>query len=313
MVRFGIARCVASALAADGMFIALLPLSNHLAWLLALRALMGISLATLFMASETWIALVTADGNRARVMGVYNATLSISFGLGPAIIAIAGIDGWAPFATAVNLVVLARILLPFAARYAPTVVEDADAKIWSVIREAPLLILAVLLVAVLYGGAWALLPVYGVRIGLGTVDAATLLSAVAVGGVLMQFPIGWIGDRLDRIMVLRGCALISALSVLVLPWFLDSVWVNWLVLFVWGGSFIAIYTMALALGGDQFRGVRLALLMAAFGVIWGVGNIVGPLLGGFAMQQWDPHGFIVVLVGLPVAWLCVSVRWRTLR
>jgi MFS family permease len=55
-------------------------------------------------------------------------------------------------------------------------------------------------------------------------------------------------------------------------------------LFVWGGVFVGIYTIMLAVVGSRFSGSELIGLYAAMGLVWGGGALLGPLLAGGAMQ-----------------------------
>ena len=87
------------------------------------------------------------NANRARVMAVYNAVMSVSFGVGPLIIVVTGTTGWIPFLTADAIIVLTALLLPFAARFAPRVARDSKVRMWALIKEEPVLIAGVLPVA----------------------------------------------------------------------------------------------------------------------------------------------------------------------
>jgi MFS family permease len=72
-----------------------------------------------------------------------------------------------------------------------------------------------------------------------------------------------------------------------------------------------IYTIAMVLIGERFRGADLAAASALFGVMWGSGSILGPSAGGLAMDFSGPHGLPLALtlmfalfLPLPVsAWL----------
>ena len=42
--------------------------------------------------------------------------------------------------------------------------------------------------------------------------------------------------------------------------------------------------------------MELATAMAAFGVFWGLGAFVGPMVGGASMDLWNPYGLPLTLV-----------------
>ena len=58
----------------------------------------------------------------------------------------------------------------------------------------------------------ALLPIWGVRIGLSVRLAAATLSAVYFGSIVLQVLIGWLSDRLSRLAALRLCGVVGLLG-----------------------------------------------------------------------------------------------------
>ena len=67
------------------------------------------------------------------------------------------------------------------------------------------------------------------------------------------------------------------------------------------------------LAGKWFKGVELATAMAAFGVFWGVGAFVGPLLGGASMDLWNPYGLPLTLVIVTGLFFVISLIPRFYR
>ena len=65
-------------------------------------------------------------------------------------------------------------------------------------------------------------------------------------------------------------------------------------LFLWGGLFVGIYTIMLAIVGSRFSGNELVGIYAGMGVVWGVGALLGPALAGLAMQA-TTHGLVYVV------------------
>jgi hypothetical protein len=61
------------------------------------------------------------------------------------------------------------------------------------------------------------------------------------------------------------------------------------VLFLWGGVFVGIYTLMMALVGSRFQNADLIGIYAVMGLTWGVGALLGPALAGLSMDLL-PHG-----------------------
>ena len=71
-----------------------------------LRLLQGVSISVLFVLSESWIVKYSDGAKRGRVVAVYGAILSGSFGAGPALVGIIGIHGWLPFVLGAAVIIV---------------------------------------------------------------------------------------------------------------------------------------------------------------------------------------------------------------
>ena len=174
-----------------------------------------------------------------------------------------------------------------------------------------MLLAAVGTFAIFDASSMSLLPVYGIRLGLEVQMAAIALTALVVGNVVLQFPIGWLADRLSRRWVLAGCATATAGLVLLLPLVMTSAW-RWPVLVLTGASAYGVYTVALTSLGDRFEGDELVQGSAAFAVMWGVGALVGSVSGGAAMTTLGPHG-LPMLIAAVHALLVAGLALRGLQ
>ena len=88
---------------------------------------------------------------------------------------------------------------------------------------------------------------------------------------------------------------------------LGAPWFARVLLFCWGGVFVGIYTVAIALVGARFSGADLAGVYAVLSVGWGAGALVGPALGGMAMSL-TPHG--LPLMAALLCALFTLYAWR---
>ena len=285
---------------------------NDLASWFVIRFFMGVTGSVLFIVSESWMAEITPDATRGRVMGLYNTALASSFAIGPLILTMTGASGVLPFLSGIVLMALAALPLVLAGRYLPESSGKASFNVLSFFRVAPLLVFGCIVVAFKDMAATSLLPVYGVRSGLTESLAVLMLFFGALGGAVLQIPIGWLADHYNRLWVLSSCGIFGMLGAAALPFVVTIPWLLCLVVFLWMGFFAGIYTVVMTLAGQWFRGLELATAMAAFGVFWGLGGVAGPLVSGVAMDLWNPHGLPAVFLGVAVVFVAVSLwpRWR---
>ena len=276
------------------------------AWFL-LRALLGLVGSSVFTTGEAWINLLAGDKGRGRIIGVYAAALSAGFGTGPLVLSLTGIQGWSPFL--VNAAITAMAVLPLlgAGDGAGGFGRERGASPLTMFARAPFIVGVVAIFGLFEAALMALLPIWGVRIGLSVRMAAATLTAVYFGSIVLQVLIGWLSDRFSRISALRMCAMVGLAGAVVLLSVPASPWVLFGLLFVWGGVASGIYPVVLSMAGDRFRGGDLVSVNAAMIIAYGLGGLVGPAMGGAAMDIRNPQGllwlFVLLFAGL-LAGIC---------
>ena len=281
------------------------------AWLV-LRAAAGLFGSGIFTSSEAWINLLAGDTGRGRVLGVYAAALAAGFAIGPLVLTMTGLAGWTPFL--VNAAIIATAALPLLGTGNRTLDfgRERGRHPLAMVRRAPLILLAVGLFGLHEATLMALLPIWALRLGFDTNLAAATLSAVFIGSFVLQWPIGLLSDKTSRPLTLRVCGAGGLLGAAVLVWIATPVPPILVLLAVWGGVASAIYPVALSMAGDRFRGHDLVSVNAAMIIAYGLGGLVGPALGGAAMDVWNPNGLLVFFVVLFAGFCLATVagRWR---
>lgn len=309
--RFGVVRLMLAMIAAGGLaFVGFYFAPSFWMWF-PLRAVLHFALTVLFILSEFWISTSAPPHRRGLVLGLYATVLSLGFAFGPWLFAQIGSAGFAPFGITFALIALAAIPVSLAWRESPDIAGSDHGGsgggfaryIWMV----PTATAAVLVFGAVETGGFALFPVYGARIGYTEADAALLLTAVGLGNVLLQIPLGIVSDRMrDRRILLALCAFVGLLGVMALPVFAGNWHMSAAILFVWGGVVAGLYTVGLAHLGSKLSGRDLASANAAFVLCYGIGMLVGPQAIGIGMDMAGPDGFAWTLALFFAAYLVLA-------
>lgn len=284
---------------------------DYWAWIV-LRALMHVGITLLFILSEFWISASAPPQRRGLVLGIYATVLSLGFAFGPWLFARIGSEGFAPFGAGVAITVLAALPVIAAWRESPDISSHSEGggngrRFSHYILLVPTATAAVLVFGAVETGGFALFPVYGARLGYTEADSALLLTAIGLGNVLLQVPLGMISDRVrDRRTILAGCAFVGLAGMLALPWLTASWHATAAVLFVWGGVVAGLYTIGLAHLGSRLSGRELASANAAFVFCYGFGMIIGPQVIGAGMDVVGTHGFAWSLAFFFAAYLVLA-------
>jgi MFS family permease len=268
---------------------------------LALRFVTGCALGLEWIASEIWLNRLSTDQSRGTVMGIYATVFAAGVMAGPLMLQVTGTTGWRPFS--VGAVCLALTALPLLAVCDRTASDawPGDRLQWlRVARAAPTVMLAALIAGLVESAYVSLLPVFALLRGLDEHSSLLLVTVFLAGNVVLQVPIGRLGDRLGRQRVLLLCAGVCVLGPILLSAVMGAPWLVWPLLLLWGGTMYGFYTQGIALLGESYPHAKLADANTVFVVVYCAGGIVGPSLGGLAMDAWTPNGLLVFLSAAPL-------------
>ncbi len=281
------------------------------AWFL-IRLIQGMTISVLFVLSEAWITGSAGDANRGKIIAIYASVLSASFGAGPLLISFIGVEGWTPFV--LGSIVVAVGIVPFLFIREDHEAEPEETSPTSILQfapKAPMLLAAVGIFAIFDAATLSLMPVYGLKIGLDVATSANVLTAMILGNMLLQLPIGWLADRFPHRWVMAGCALATAIGLALLPLVMLSA-LKWPLLVLIGTAGYGVYTVSLTSLGDRFSGIELVNGASSFGIVWGFGALFGSIAGGWTMLGFGPHG-LPLMLGLAYALLTLGIARRQLQ
>ncbi len=312
IARWGLKGSIVSGLALAAAAMLAMPFWTGVpAWMM-LRFAGGCGLGLAWIASEVWMNRLSTADARGAVMGIYGTIFSLGTVAGPALLQFTGTVGWQPFCGGVAL--LGLTLLPLAtlrdgsARTAPDRPMHGLARLFA---AAPVVMLAAAVAGLVESAELSLLPVYGLRAGMDERAALFMVAVFLLGNVVMQFPIGVLADRFGRRLLLGICAALSALGPLLLPSALAHPELLWTLLFVWGGTLYAFYSQGVALLAEAFGASSLAAANTVFVMVYCLGGVIGPSLGGLAMDRWPGTGLPALLSAAPLVLLLTLLARRT--
>ncbi len=276
-----------------------------------LRFVLGAVIFTALIAADIWVTQGASPKRRGRVLGFYGAAIAGGIAAGPNLVAITGSEGLAPFYCAGGLLAAAMVPMLFAYGPVPSVARAKIPRLSIFLITVPIATMAVFVFGFMDSSILSLLPIYGLRLGATENQGATLASLVMVGSVLLQPFIGYVADRVPRVLVLASLGVMGSGAAVLVPLCFNNPVVLYPALFVLGGSVTGLYALSLAILGDRFVGGELAAAVTVFTMLTAAGTTVGPILTGSAMSEFQPHGFpaslaaamlLVPLIGL-ISWL----------
>ncbi|NBC34048.1 MAG: MFS transporter [Alphaproteobacteria bacterium] len=309
--RFGMIPVLAGGTMLAALSLLAFPFTSILFFWFVFRLLTGVGFNFAWIASETWINAIATEADRGRIIGIYASIWGVGVAAGPAILALTGSEGLLPFVICFGL--LSASLLPLwpARHLAPKLTPPlAPWGVMKVVRVAPLAIGAGVLSGIGEATFFALIPIYGLRVGFEEAGAVLLTTVFGVGTIALQYPTGWLADRTDRRALLAGVVALALVCAVAVPFAIGS-FVLWPVVFVWGGMIAGFYTLGLVLLAQRFASGDLAAANTTFIMSYTLGMIIGPLVAGAAMEAWSPHGLILAICLSYIVFLA-GMAWERL-
>jgi MFS family permease len=127
------------------------------------------------------------------------------------------------------------------------------------------------------------------------------VASFYVGALVLQYPLGWVSDRVDRrwlIMLVAACGAGAAVLATVSG---GSFAVLVAAAFVIGGCSNPLYSLLIAYTNDFLNHEDMASASAGLLFVNGLGAIAGPLIIGWGMETAGPAGIFVLITVLMAA------------
>jgi MFS family permease len=272
---------------------------------LVLIMLGGVSGAMRWIVAETTVTQMAPASARGRIVGLFGTMISLTYIIGPALLAWIGTRGeaaqvarWTAVALGATGLALSTAVPSIGAApdtHDPIAPRLGLPGILVAFKTAPLLMVTGALGGFFEAGSTGILPLFGLAIGLGETKSAMLLSACGLGGVLVMAPVGALADRLPHRILYIVCSLVTAAASITMV--LVSMWppLSYAIAFVWGASGGALYTLAMVDIGHRGQGVQMVNFTSVLVLSYTLGGTLGPLLGGIALTISTHWGLPVMM------------------
>lgn len=297
VAAMGPLRAYGFGLALAALVLLLFPAMDDLASWFLLSLILGFAVAFQWVGADTWVNSIVTEQTRGRIVALSETAWAGAAAAGPLLLTITGIQGALPFAVGASLLALGLLPLLLGLGTVPTLARTEE---WHLALR-PLLVMPTAIAAAFVCGfvdttVFALLPIYGLSLGLDLATTVPMLSVTAAGAALLQFPLGWLADRFDRRSLLLACSLVALVAAALLPFTIGRSAAVWPILFLWGGAVTGMYTISTVLVGQRFQGEELAAAITTIAMAYTLGSLLGPLMGGTLLDAYPPHGMMVALV-----------------
>jgi len=303
--RVGHNRAYAGFAAIMSISVLLYPFFVHpIAWL-ALRMLSGFCHAVLMMTTESWLNTVAESDERSRLFSVYRMVDLGSVTLAQFSLALFDPLAAASFSLIAISITAALVPITLTRITGPSGLVEAHLDVRGLVGNSPLAVAGVVAVGFMSGSLWGVSPLYIAANGFAPHVTGWFISAVIVGGAVLQWPLGRLSDRYDRrkvIVGVSGAAAAAATALYVLGLF-GKPPVGILIggAFVLGGSALPLYGLAISHANDRAANGEFVRIASGLILFFGIGAMLGPALSATAVRAFGPTSLFLCLAAVGAA------------
>ena len=270
---------------------------NTYLWL-GLRLIVGLGMMCNYMVLESWLNEQAAPEQRGRVFSFYMLMSYLGMMTGQFALSQFPELGYAPLFLVCIAVSSGIIPITITRRIHPKPLKPVQISLFGFLKKIPQSMTAVHFAGIINGSFYGLAPIFARESGFEAKEVATFMSVTVLAGLLAQYPMGLLSDKIRRSVLLRTSAILIcliSLAIFLLPVHLPTTY--WLT-FVFGLFAFTLYPLSSALGNsrvdDEDRvGVSSALLVA-FGAGAALGSaVISQIMAYFGHQAL--YGSIAVL------------------
>lgn len=274
-----------------------------------LRFVIGFCFCGVYITAESWLNAGSTNENRGQSLSAYMIVQLLGIVFAQALLNVGDPGGFLLFIIPSVLVSLAFTPILLSAQPAPQFQTIKRMSFKRLYQASPLGCVGLFLMGGVFAALSGMSSVWGAQVGLSVAQISLFVAAIYAGGLVLQYPIGWISDRYDRrklVLILSAIGGLCALIVIAAqPGTLGLIIAGALM----GGVANPIYALLLAYTNDYLDQSDMAAASAGLLFIHGLGSMGGPLITGWLMGLVGPDGYWVYL-GVLLALLTAYAAWR---
>jgi len=265
-------------------------LNDPWAWS-ALRLVIGFGFSGVYVTAESWLNNAASNETRGQTLSAYMVVQMAGIVTGQAILATGDPSGYILFI--IPSVLVSISFAPILLSVAPTPAFDSTKpmSLRQLFHKSPLTFVSMILLGGVFSALFGMGSVYASAIGLSVGQVSTFIAMIFIGPMVLQYPIGWISDRMDRRRLIFIVALTGGIAAIAGYILGDDYTMLLIVAFILGGTANPLYSLVIAYLNDYLQPEDMAAASGGLIFINGLGAIAGPIFVGWLMGVMGPEGF----------------------
>jgi MFS family permease len=275
----------------------------------AMRVVIGFCFSGIYVTAESWLNNTATNETRGQALSAYMIVQMLGIIASQGLLSLGDPGGFGLFIIPSVLVSLAFMPILLADTPAPTFDSIQPMSFRRIFATSPLGCVGMLLTGGVYAGMFGMASVWGAKEALTIAQIAAYGAALYVGGLVLQYPVGYLSDRVDRRALILWMSAIGAAVMLVATLVKLPFVAILLVAVLLGGTINPLYSLLIAHTNDFLSKEEMPAASARLIFLNGFGAIFGPIASGWLMGMVGARGYFMFLC-LLFAVLAAYAAWR---
>ena len=265
------------------------------------RILVGFCFSGVYVTAESWLNDAADNQNRGKALSLYMIMQMVGIVTAQALMVVADPGGFILFIIPSVLISLAFAPILLSISPTPAFATTKPMSLREILRVSPLGCVGMFLLGGVFAAQFGMAAVYGAEVGLSVGEISAFVASFYVGALLVQYPLGWLSDRMDRrLLILVASAICGAGAVIGM--FMGHIFPMLLVAaFLVGGLSNPLYSLLIAYTNDFLEHDDMAAAAGGMVFINGLGAVAGPFITGWMMGVIGPSGYFLFIAILGFA------------
>jgi len=278
------------------------------AWVL-LRVLVGYAFAGVYVVAESWLNNAATNETRGQALSLYMIVQMVGIISAQGLLNLGDPAGYGLFVVMSVLVSVAFLPILLTGVVAPPFQTTKPMSLRQLFHISPLGCIGTFLLGGVFAAIFGMASVFGTQAGMSVAQISIFVAAIYAGGLVAQYPIGWMSDRMDRRVLIMGLTAAGALATLGGGFFTESYAVTLALALLIGGVANPLYSLIIAYTNDFLQPSDMAAASGGLLFINGLGAMTGPLIIGAAMTRFGAGAFFAY-IGILFALVALYAFYR---
>jgi MFS family permease len=278
-------------------------------WIIS-ALLIGLGIGLRWIANETWLYRIAPKHILGQIVGVHEALIALGAIIPPALVIVLSTANnqilW--LGVLFNLLAVLPLLMIASEKTIETPVGLTKATLFKVDKMTMLGMQLAGACGLVDGALTSLFPAFGLGRHFSEMQIALMLTVIGIGGLALQYPLGWLSDRKGLMRASLLAALIALLSTAIMAFVPMAYGLLVTITFIFGGMTASFLTLGIIAAASTVDDDHMADNMSKISIAFTVCSIFGALLAGYATSGLGSDALLWIVLLVSGILTCILIK-----